>query len=90
MGIDHLPRDVENVLRMQVIQEEVNDVRILVMPMTTYSTSDRDVIEQNAKRKLPAGMRFRIEIVTDFEHTASMKTPFVIRRRHVDSAVGAA
>ena len=42
-GIDQIPRDVSNILRIQVIQEDLNDVRILVLPAPGYS--DRDAAQ---------------------------------------------
>lgn len=80
MGIDHIPRDVEHVVRMQVIQESLHRVRILVVPTVGFSERDRQQILRNASLKLPAEMRVEIEIVQELRRTAQQKTPFVIRQ----------
>lgn len=80
MGIDHIPRDVEHVVRMQVIQESLHRVRILVVPTDGFNEQDTWQILHNASLKLPAEMQVSIEIVQELERTAQNKTPFVIRK----------
>lgn len=84
MGIDHIPRDVEHVVRMQVIQESLHRVRILVVPTDGFNEQDRRQILHNASLKLPAEMQVSIEIVQELERTAQNKTPFVIRKFEVE------
>lgn len=80
MGIDHIPRDVQHVARMQVIQETPTQVRILVLPLPGYSEVDEAQILANARLKLPASMQVQVEVVEQLERTAQGKTPFVIRK----------
>jgi phenylacetate-coenzyme A ligase PaaK-like adenylate-forming protein len=80
MGIDHIPRDVDHVVRMQVIQESPERVRILVIPGDGFSEPDRLKIESNARLKLPPPMRWGVEIVDALERNSSGKAPYVIRR----------
>lgn len=80
MGIDHLPRDVERVVRMQVIQERPDYVRLLVIPDRGFGPENIAQIRANVARKLPPSMRVEIETVDRLERTAQLKTPFVIRR----------
>lgn len=80
MGIDHIPREVEHVVRMQVIQETLHRVRILVVPTPCFSQHDQQQILYNASLKLPAEMQIEVEIVEELERTAQNKTPFVIRK----------
>jgi phenylacetate-CoA ligase len=80
MGIDHIPRDVDYVLRSQVIQEDVFTVRILVMPTPGFSEEQVRQLHANASRKLPPEMRVSVEVVDRLERSRSGKTPFVIRR----------
>jgi phenylacetate-CoA ligase len=79
-GIDHIPRDVSHILRIQVIQESLDDVRILVLPATGYSESDAAQLLQNARAKVPATMHLRIETAQSLERTPRGKTPLVIHR----------
>ncbi len=80
MGIDHLPRYVDNVVRIQVIQESLDKVRILVIPDQGFSEKNILQIEHNIALKLPPSMHVTIEIVDALERTAQGKTPFIIRR----------
>ncbi len=80
MGIDHIPRDVEHVVRMQVIQETPYRVRILVVPSSGFGERDRQQILHNAALKLPAEMQVQIEVVEELVRTAQNKIPFVIRK----------
>jgi phenylacetate-CoA ligase len=92
VGINHFPRDVEHVLRIQVIQETIDRVRILVLPAPGYSTQDAARLMDNAHAKLPKSMRVEIETTDALERTSGGKTPFVIHRpsacrdRRYDSA----
>ncbi|HEX7055597.1 MAG TPA: hypothetical protein VF260_00170 [Bacilli bacterium] len=80
VGIDHIPREVEHVLQMQIIQESFDLVRILVVPNPLFGDLDRSKIMKNARTKIPAEMRIEIDLVDRLERTAQGKTPFVIRR----------
>lgn len=79
-GIDHIPRDVAHVVRMQVIQERLDWVRILVIPDAGFSEADRQQILANARLKIPESMEVSVEVVESLERTAQAKTPFVIRK----------
>ncbi len=80
MGIDHIPRDVDHVVQMQIIQETPDRVRILVVPEEGFGDADRRKIESNARLKLPPPMRWEVEIVEALERNSSGKAPYVIRR----------
>lgn len=80
MGIDHIPYDVQNVVQMQVIQDTLNDVRILVVPGAGFGNADARKIMDNAYMKIPRSMRVKIETVDRLERTANGKAPYVIRR----------
>lgn len=82
-GIDHIPRDVDHILRIQVIQESLDDVRILVLPAPGYSERDAAELLRNARAKVPESMRLRIETAQWLERTPRGKTPLVIHRQSV-------
>jgi phenylacetate-CoA ligase len=83
-GIDHFQRGVERVVRIQVIQEAPDAVRILVLPAAGYSEEDDEHLLRNARAKLPPSMRVHLERVKTLERTAAGKTPFVIHRPTVE------
>ncbi len=82
-GIDHIPRDVSHILRIQVIQESLSDVRILVLPAPGYNDRDAAQLLQNARAKVPDSMQLRIETAQWLERTPRGKTPLVIHRAPV-------
>jgi phenylacetate-CoA ligase len=82
-GIDHIPRDVKHILRIQVIQETLDQVRILVLPAPGYSELDATHLLQNARAKVPESMHLRIETAEWLERTPRGKTPLVIHRAPV-------
>jgi phenylacetate-CoA ligase len=80
MGIDHIPRGLGDVARMQVIQERRDAVRIVVVPVDAATGVDAEAIRANAAKKLPPTMSISIEVRPDLERGAAGKVPFVIRR----------
>jgi phenylacetate-CoA ligase len=88
-GIDHFQRDVANLVRIQVIQESLQDVRILVLAERGFSTHDEQQLLHNVRSKLPDSMRVQIERTEKLERTAAAKIPFVIHRKPVADALRA-
>jgi phenylacetate-CoA ligase len=89
-GIDHFQRDVNNVVRIQVIQEAADEIRILVLPDAGYGTGDAERLMSNARTKLPASMRVSIECTQSLERSSRGKVPFVIHRPAVRQLLDAA
>jgi phenylacetate-CoA ligase len=79
-GIDHFQRDIANLVRIQVIQESAEEVRILVLATGAFGEADAAALLANVRRKLPASMRVNLERVSGLERTSLGKIPFVIHR----------
>jgi phenylacetate-CoA ligase len=79
-GINHFPREVGHVRRIQVIQEQLDEVRLLVLAEAGYSQHDAQRLLANVRAKLPPSMRVSVELCERLEQTALGKTPFVIHR----------
>ena len=79
-GINHFPREVGHVRRIQVIQERLDEVRLLVLADAGYSQHDAQRLLANVRAKLPPSMRVTVELCERLEQTALGKTPFVIHR----------
>lgn len=82
-GISHFQRDVDHIVRIQVIQESAGKVVILVLEADGYGKQDRERLLHNAREKLPQSMNVEIRSVDALERTARGKTPFVIHRPKV-------
>ena len=80
VDIDNLPRESTGVMRMQVIQETRDNVRILVIPTPGFDVTDREVLMAAVRRKVPDDMAVTIELVDALERLPSGKVPYVIRR----------
>jgi phenylacetate-CoA ligase len=89
-GIDHFQRDIANLVRIQVIQESAEEVRILVLATGGFGEADAAALLANVRRKLPASMRVSLERVSGLERTSLGKIPFVIHRPEVKALLKSA
>lgn len=88
-GLSHFYRDVPHIARVQIIQEQLDSVRLLVQQLPGYSQRDTDRLLHNVRLKVPASMAVAIQSVEDLERTALGKTPFVIHRPAVKQSLAA-
>jgi phenylacetate-coenzyme A ligase PaaK-like adenylate-forming protein len=79
LGIDHIPRNVPNIVRAQFIQESTQSVTLLVIPAPGFDDESRRLLLQHASRKLPPSMRIRIETTTQLVRNRSGKAPLIVR-----------
>jgi phenylacetate-CoA ligase len=82
-GISHFQRDVKNIVRIQVVQETLESVKIRVLAKPEFTARDQEALLHNVHAKLPSTMRVFIETNEALERTALGKTPFVIHRSEV-------
>lgn len=83
-GINHFPRDIRNLQRIQVIQESATRVRVLVLGTPAFGDEDEARLLANIRAKLPVSMRVDLERVETLERTRAGKIPFVIHRPAVE------
>jgi hypothetical protein len=81
-GINQIPRGVENLMRVQVVQEVPDEVVLRVLPAPDFSAENAAHLLRNARLKIPDSVAVRIEIADELRRTKYGKTPFVI---HGDS-----
>jgi phenylacetate-CoA ligase len=86
-GIDHIQRDVQNIRRLQVVQEARDRVVISVLPTADYGESDTVRIEMNARLKIPRSVSLDIRVADSLRRTSLGKIPFIIRSPDVDAAI---
>jgi phenylacetate-CoA ligase len=79
-GMNHLPREVANLLQMQIVQREHDGIDIHALVRAGFGPADIARIEANARAKIPPSMTVRIAVVDRLAQTPSGKTPFVIHR----------
>ncbi len=78
-GIDHLPRALDGVVRMQVRQPAIDRVEILVIPDGVFSEADQATLDASIAAKIPPSMRVEVQQVDELPRTDAGKTPFVVR-----------
>ncbi len=86
-GIGCLPREVNNVLRIQVIQEDYDQARIFVLPTPQFSREDADALLSNARQKIPEEVNLTVEVARRLERTPRGKTPLIVHRPPVHDAL---
>jgi phenylacetate-CoA ligase len=85
-GMNHLPREVDNLLQLQIVQEAPDSIVLHALVRPGFGPADAARLIANARAKLPAAMAVRVAVVDRLEQAASGKTPFVIRRHDAGCA----
>lgn len=79
-GMNHFPRDVGHLLRIQVIQNEDRSLDIQVLAMPGFDETDRQTLLANIRNKVPEALPVSISVVENLVTTPGGKSPFIIRR----------
>lgn len=79
-GLNHLPRGVDNLYRLQVVQENYDAVAIRVLAKDGFNEANRKQLVENASKIIPPEITLSVEMVDKLESTLNGKTPFIIRR----------
>ena len=86
-GLGNLPRDINNVIRMQVVQEDFEQVRIFVLPTDDFCGDDAENLLANARVRIPPDVNVSVEIASRLERTPRGKTPLIVHRPPVHDAL---
>jgi phenylacetate-coenzyme A ligase PaaK-like adenylate-forming protein len=78
IGINHIPRGVDNLLRLQVVQEAPARILLRALPAPAFTDDDARRLMANARAKIPPEADLRIELATALLRTDRGKTPFVV------------
>ena len=89
-GIDHIPRGVDHVLRMQVEQHALDRVTMRVLAAPRFTELQAQQLMENARRKIPPAVQITLEVTDALHRTERGKTPFVIHSPVVQEAFRAA
>lgn len=80
VGLTNASDGVKGLVRMQVIQEEPEAVRVLVVADPRVGRVNEAELTDNLRQWVPVDMRITVENVEQIDPLPSGKTPFVIRR----------
>lgn len=78
VGMTFIPRGVDNIHRLQIIQSSPKEVIINVLKKENYSGSDEETIINNARTKIPESINISVNVVNELSKNKSGKTPYVI------------
>ena len=84
-GMNHIPRELRAVLRIQIVQKSKTRVRIMVLSKGQLTKRDRRMLEHNARELLPPYMDLSIESTDELLSLPNGKTPFIMRRLDEDN-----
>jgi phenylacetate-CoA ligase len=79
IGINQIPRGLEGVLQMQLVQRARDRVEIHVVPQHDLPESLREQIIRQARTKIPDTVALDLCVVDAVQRTAAGKAPLVIR-----------
>lgn len=80
IGLNHIPKGLEQYGRMQVIQDTVDRVEILIQSSVAGSSAARSHILQRCRLKIPSSINVEVKFVDELVRTKAGKVPFLIRR----------
>ena len=89
-GIDHIPRGVRSLLRLQVIQDAVDEVELRALVTDEFNEQDAEQLMRNARLKIPRSVHVRWMKVEQLRRTENGKTPFVIHAPQIKEALQSA
>jgi phenylacetate-CoA ligase len=79
--------DIQNIVRLQVVQEARDRVVICVVPTADYSVADTAKIEMRARTKIPRSVSLEIRVGDSLRKSSLGKIPLVIRSPDVNTAI---
>ena len=78
-ALNQVGREVENILRIQFIQETSGLVIAQALVRPGFDDTHRQKLLSSLSTKIPPSLQFRLQIVDRLTMTSSGKTPFIIR-----------
>ena len=78
-GLNHIPQNVENTFKVQIIQKSPLHITISVLGNSNFSSLDKEKLRENARKLIPSEIQLDIEKVNQLKTQSNGKTPFVIR-----------
>jgi phenylacetate-CoA ligase len=81
LSLIYVVRDIEGVAEFKIIQEDVDDVRVLLMVHANlYPPNGKDRIVRGFKKRMGDEVRVRVEVVDEIPRDASGKYRYVVSR----------
>ena len=68
--LDHVFKDVHHVREAQIVQEQIDEVILRVVPAEGYSAEEEQIALKEIRQRLGSGMKIRFDYVESIERTA--------------------
>jgi len=78
-GLNHIPREVDHVIRIQIVQHRPTLVTINVLCEEGFTAEDQEMLLSNARELIPDSVDLKVKKVTKLLVNKNQKAPFVIR-----------
>ncbi len=79
IGLNQIPREIEHVLQLQLVQKDPENLLINVATAPGYGPRDTAHILDNARLKIPVSIDIQVQEVQNLIVNARGKAPFVVR-----------
>ena len=79
IGINQIPRGLDDVVQMQIVQRDLKGIDIYVVVKADFPGSLQDKVMERARTKIPDSLDIRLHQVDRIERTALGKAPLVVR-----------
>jgi phenylacetate-CoA ligase len=79
IGLNQIPRELQHVFQLQLVQTDPENLVIKVAAMPGYTSQDAAHIMANARLKVPDTIKIEVEVVPNLMTNTRGKAPFVIR-----------
>ena len=76
--LDHLFKDVQHVREAQIVQSQLDEIKLRIVRADGYSPLDEQIVLTEARQRLGNTMRVRFEYVDAIERTAGGKFRFIV------------
>ncbi|PKF61435.1 hypothetical protein CW745_08845 [Psychromonas sp. psych-6C06] len=80
IGINQIPKFIDNVVQMQFVQDKLDHVNLYVVPEAGFNSENQAELLKSARKKIPDSVIINIIVTDKLEKTKAHKTPLVIRR----------
>jgi phenylacetate-CoA ligase len=79
IGLNQIPREVPNILQVQLVQRDFESVVINVVGTSAFSSKDAAQLLDQAKAKIPMSIQLTLNVGDHLVTNARGKAPFVLR-----------
>src|SRR5215472_7226879 len=79
IGLNQIPREVPNILQVQLVQRDFESVVINVVATSAFSSKDAAQLLDQAKAKIPMSIQLTLNVGDHLVTNARGKAPFVLR-----------